>query len=254
MQQWTKLNSNSGKAKARDHWEKKEQLHWSLKNWVKFLCLSVSHVFFPQSSSTKSQQFSNLPPVFPKNLGTTGSCFYWTLQMHASMQELYVLFTETYHQIYTKEAKAKTVLLLRLNSLQAPNDHTQNVWNLRSYWRTKLPDSPWCSHFYHAPSCWNHVYWFAFFPMGTTLTHLWPKLAPTEHKGLCWFSRLFPTAGSSLCQFLLPAWYWQVTQIPLFQISTFSRRAVKTTSTRWLISKTLPPITIIAAMIPEWAY
>lgn len=98
----------------------------------------------------------------------------------------------------------------------------------------------WCSHFYLPPSCWNHVYWFAFSPLDTTSTHLWPKLAPTEHKGgLCWFSRLFPTAGSSLCQFLLPAWYWQVTQIPLFQISIFSRRAVKTTPTRWLISKTL---------------
>lgn len=98
----------------------------------------------------------------------------------------------------------------------------------------------WCSHFYLTAPCWNHVYWFAFSPLDTTSTHLWPKLAPTEHKGgLCWFSRLFPTAGSSLCQFLLPAWYWQVTQIPLFQISTFSRRAVKTAPTRWLISKTL---------------
>lgn len=112
----------------------------------------------------------------------------------------------------------------------------------------------WYSLLPHALSCWNHVYWFAFFPLDMTSTHLWPNLAPTEHKGLCWFSRLFPTAGSRLCQLLLPAWYWQVTQIPLFQISTFSRRAVKTAPTRWLISKTLPPITIIAAMIPEWAY
>lgn len=174
--------------------------------------------------------------------------------MHASVQELHVLFTETYHQIYMKEAKAKTVLLLRLDSLQAPNDHTQNFWNLRGHWRTKLPDSPWCSLSYHTPHAEIMFTGLLFFPLDTTLTHLWPKPAQTEHKGLCWFSRLFPTAGSSLCQLLLPAWYWQVTQIPFFQISTFSRRAVKTAPTRWLISKILPPITIIAAMIPEWAY
>lgn len=152
------------------------------------------------------------------------------------------------------ERGKRMTVLLRMHSLQAPNDHTQNFWNLRGHWRTKLPDSPWCSHFYHTLFMLKSCLSVCFFPLDTTWTHLWPKLAPTEHKGLCWFSRLFPTAGSSLCQLLLPAWYWQVTQIPLFQISTFSRRPVKTDPARWLISKTLPPITIIAAMIPEWAY
>lgn len=51
------------------------------------------------------------------------------------MQELHVLFTETYHEMCVKEAKAKTALLQRLDSLQASNDHTYNFFNLR----TKLP-------------------------------------------------------------------------------------------------------------------
>lgn len=53
--------------------------------------------------------------------------------MHVSMQELHVLFTETYHEMGAKEAKAKTALQQRLDSLQVPNDHTYNFCNLRGH-------------------------------------------------------------------------------------------------------------------------
>lgn len=118
------------------------------------------------------------------------------------MLELHVLFTETHHQIYTKEAKAKTVLLLRLDYLKR--------WSHSKLLKSKGPlkdKAVWQSlvfsllpHSFMLKSC----LLVCFFPLDTTSTHLWPTLAPNEHKGLCWFSRLFPTAGSRLCQFLLP--------------------------------------------------
>lgn len=44
--------------------------------------------------------------------------------------------------------------------------------------------------------------WGFFFPLDTASTHLWPKLAPTEHKGLCWFSGLVPTQGLASANYL----------------------------------------------------
>lgn len=45
------------------------------------------------------------------------------------------------------------------------------LWNLERLWRTKLPDTPWTSSFYHTPSCWNHVYCFGFFSLWIQLLH-----------------------------------------------------------------------------------
>lgn len=111
VQQQAKLKETvtPEKLKARDFWEKKLLPDWRLKNQAKPLCLSVASVwfFFPESSSTIAQQLPHLSPVFTKKLETSRYCFCWTLQPHASMQDLRVLFAETHHQIQVEEKKRR---------------------------------------------------------------------------------------------------------------------------------------------------
>lgn len=75
MQQWTKLNSNSGKAQSKRLLRKERAASLKPEKLSQTSLPFQSQVFFPQSSSTKSQQFSHLSPVLPQNLGTATSRF-----------------------------------------------------------------------------------------------------------------------------------------------------------------------------------